>query len=530
LEEGCPRIHGLPKQFMINTQGQINWKLLSIIAVIVVAGYRLFLLLWQFNFFHFLVPPSPDLAAHLQMTDGFIDGSGKIGAYPPLLHILAAFLAKIFHTGSLEIFAALAPYWIPLAIIVFYIMVVKLFDYRVAFWSTLVFGLVSSNPLLNFTDAQYADILGYNIIGPFFIIALVSLIKEFKYWKLFLVFVIFGVFLSAHNLSSSLIYIISLASIIAYCFVSYRSDRKQFRNAFYILIALCVGTVLFFSLSKVLFGPIIANALRGMLGGSSLNNSTSAVLDLDQVHALLVPFLEFLGMAGIGFLLVRVSDNKTRFASLFVVAWILVTWVFSRSEVFVLPQRLLRELSMPLSIAAGIFASDVLLSLKNNWLKIVFFGVFSYLILINNSQVTSSPFKLPDGFKNMVWYKDADQQKLDYITQNVSPGERIITNHSNPILNYKLQKAGYNVVYYVLPKSVSEADGVDLQEQIQVAVRGSGARYLFIGTAPVAVNPDVYYQQFVNYEEATSQLKKYQYKKQDLARVFEDGSELIYVR
>jgi hypothetical protein len=85
-------------------------------------------------------------------------------------------------------------------------------------------------------------------------------------------------------------------------------------------------------------------------------------------------------------------------------------------------------------------------------------------------------------------------------------------------------------VFYTEPKNLSEANEADSKEVIQNAVRGSGAQYLLIGSAPAGVKPEVYYQQFVNYETETAKLKRYQYKKQDLIKVFEDGSELIYVR
>lgn len=512
-----------------NEDKQPNWRALSTLGIALLAIYRFYLISWQFKFYNFLVPPSPDLASHLQMTDGFINGSAKLGFYPPLLHVIAAFLARTFHTGSLEIFNFMAPFWIPLAIIAFYLLVTKIFDYKVAFWATLAFSIVSSSPLLNFGDAQYADILGYNLIGPFYIIALVSLVKEFKYWKLLLTFLLFALFLSAHSLSSVLIYVVSFVSVAIYCFSSYKIDRKQFKNSFFVLISLCLGTVVFLALSKVFFGPLISKAVEGIISSNSLvKNSTSLVLDYSSISYLLPPFLEFMGLVGIVFLLVRISNAKTRFASIFVIVWIALIWIFSRSAIFVLPQRIFRELPLPLSIASGILVCDLLPVLKNNWHKIGFVALFCYFIIINNSQVAVSPFLIPDGLKNQVWFRDIDQSKLDFITSNVDKNDLILANFSNPILTYKLKLAGYGVSGFASASS-SNPSASEKEEFVTNKISASGARYLFIGVIPFGVNPEVYFSGFVEYENSTKLLNLYKYQEKDLVKEFADGSKLIMI-
>lgn len=508
---------------------KLNWRTISIVSVLILAIYKYCVILWQFNFFHFLVPPSPDLVAHLEMTDSFINGTAKLGSYPPLLHIITAFLARIMHFGSLDVFMLIAPFWIPLSIIVFYLLVSKIFDYKIAFWSTLVFALVSSNPLLNFGDAQYADILGYNLIGPIYIIALVSLVREFKYSKLLLVFVLFCLFLSAHSLSAILLYIVSFISVAIYCFVTFNTDRRQFKNSFIVFIALCVGIIPFLALSKVFFGPIISNAISALTGGSILiKDPTSAVLEYSSILTLLSPFLEFIGFAGMGFLLIKFSKGQARFASLFVVVWILTVWFFSRNSLFVLPQRIFREISLPLSIASGILAVEMSLLFKNNWYKIGFFAIFTYLVIINETQVFVSPFLPPDGLKNQVWFRDVDQVEYDYMVAILKKNDVILSNFSNPILHYKLKVAGYKVIGFSNTE-MSDKSVTEREEFISKEVKSSGARYLFIGAMPQGVNPEVYFTQFVNYEKSTSLLNEYKYPERNLMRQFTDGSKLIMI-
>lgn len=508
----------------------LNWKTISLVGVIFLAWYRFYIISWQFKFFHYLVPPSPDLVAHLQMTDSFINGAGKLGTYPPLFHIITAFMANHLHIGSLGVFNLIAPFWIPLAIIIFYILVTKMFGYKVAFWSTLIFAFVSSSPLYNFADAQYADILGYNIIGPFFIIALISLIRKFKYWKLLVVFTLFALFLSAHNLSSILIYIVSFISVAVYCFVSYKTDKVQFKNAFRVLIAFCAFTVFTVILSKIFFGPLLSSAVSSLTQGSALvKNSTSAILEYDNISLIVPPFLEFIGLIGVGFLFLRISQGKARFASLLVIVWIVITWLLSRSSMLVLPQRILREIPLPLSIASGIAAVEMFSLFKNSWQKIGFFALFSYLIVINNSQVSVSPFVLPNGLTNQIWFRDIDQIKYDYIIGHLDKNDEILANSSNPILYYKLEAAGYKIVNFT-SIDVSKRPAVDQEHYVSSNVKDSGAKYLFIGAMPPGVSPDLYFSQFANYKLTTDLLNHYKYPKRQLVQQFADTSKLILIK
>ncbi len=205
-----------------------------------------------------------------------------------------------------------------------------------------------------------------------------------------------------------------------------------------------------------------------------------------------------------------------------------MTWVFSRSSLFVLPQRIFREISLPLSIAAGIFAVDVSHLLQLRWQKIAFFSLFSYLVVINSSQIFVSPFILPEGLSGQVWFKDVDQEKLEYIKENIPLGPVIMTNRSNTVLQYKLAKEGYNLKYF----GETGGDLVTSKQKAQLVqdkITQSRASYLLIGALPEGVNPDVYFTQYPNYQDVVGVLNTYQYKKDHLMRQFSDGSKLIRV-
>lgn len=325
-------------------------------------------------------------------------------------------------------------------------------------------------------------------------------------------------------------YIISMVSLAASCIASRKKDKLEYKKSMFTLLVFVAGAFIFLALSRIFFGDLLSSTFSAAIHAEELiQDTTSNVLDYDNIPSLLPAFIEFIGLMGMGFLFIRIAkDKQARFASIFIIAWIVVTWVFSRSSLFVLPQRIFREISLPLSIAAGIFAVDVSHLLQLRWQKIAFFSLFSYLVVINSSQIFVSPFILPEGLSGQVWFKDVDQEKLEYIKENIPLGPVIMTNRSNTVLQYKLAKEGYNLKYF----GETGGDLVTSKQKAQLVqdkITQSRASYLLIGALPEGVNPDVYFTQYPNYQDVVGVLNTYQYKKDHLMRQFSDGSKLIRV-
>jgi hypothetical protein len=325
-------------------------------------------------------------------------------------------------------------------------------------------------------------------------------------------------------------YVVSMVALAIGCVLTRKTDKTEYKKLLFTLVIFASGAFVFLAISKIFFGDLVSSVFDAVIHANKLiQDTTSEVLNYSNMSSLLPPLIEFVGLAGIGFLLIRVTKNKeNRFAGIFVITWVLITWALSRSSIFVLPQRIFREISLPLSIASGIFIADMAHILHSRRQKIAFFSMFAYLVVINSSQVFVSPFLLPEGLSGQVWYKDVDQEKFEYIKENIPVGPVIITNHSNTILQYKLIKEGYKLSYFS-----ETGEGLDTDKQkaqlVQDKITKSRASYLFIGALPEGVNPDVYFTQFANYDDATDILETYKYDKNDLMRQFSDGSKLIRV-
>jgi len=499
--------------------------------LLIIVGIKASIIFWQFNFYHFLVPPSPDLVAHLKMTDQFIAGNWTLTGYPPLLHTLTALAANYFHTDSLAIYNVIAPYWLIIPIFTFYILVNVMFEYKTAFWATLVFALVSTSPLLSFADAEYADILGYCIIGPLYLASFFWLMKDYRWWKLIIPLVLFGLLLSAHQLSAMLVYLVTLASLAVNLIVNHRADKLERKKTMIVLACFLFGTFLFYILAKIFFGSLLSNTFTSIFQFKRpISDITGDVFQYSELSFPLAPFLEFVGFAGIAIsLVVYKEDKQRRFPIVAMIVWVLLVWLMSRSSLSVLPQRIFREVSLPLSIAAGFFAVTIFQLLHNNYQKYLMALIFGYLIVINSSQLFLNPFMLPDGFKNMVWYRENDQEKYDYINTNLNKDNKILVNSFNPVLVYKLQKAGFGLDQFVSLEPPNLKDKKLKTSTINDSVNNSGSTYLLLGVAPDGVNTDVYFTSFVNYTKATEYLSNYEYDKSNLIKQFSDGSKLIKI-
>lgn len=516
----------------------INLKKLSVFVLVLLALFKLYLVQWQFSFHHLLVPPSPDLTAHLEMIDGVINAIRDhklslsiLTGYQPLFKLIIGYIAVIFSKDSLTVLKAIAPYWLIIIIPPFYYLVKKMYGWQIAFWATTVFVVVSSNPLLNFADAQYPDILGYNLIAPLYLIALINLLNNGKRLRDYLsYFALLVMLFLSHYLVVALMILVSVITLLVY--LPNRQDRgKKWLNLKSCLLVFCVLTVSYLLLNIFAFNYLVPMFKSAINLRAPINDATAAVLNYSLLNSLLAPFLQFIGWAGLLYCIINTwvkKDNEKRLSNILLIVWVIVLWIMSRSSLFALPQRIFREISVPLSISSGIFIFETIKKFSTNLQKIIISGLFGYLMVINFSQLNQPPFLLPDGFRDMAWFRSVDQQKYDYITENIPKDKAILTNNSNPVLLYRLEKAGY-VVHRVadfVPNTVLPKNNKIF---ITDFINGSGSSFLFINSIPSNVNPQVYFYQYADYDKTRGYFDQYDYARSQINKKFVDGSKLIAI-
>ncbi len=507
---------------MKNRKKYYSWLFIFLLVV-----FKAYIIFWQFRKFNLLVPPSPDLFNHLRMIDEVLAGR-YIYDYPPLFHWIISIASHLTGSEPLVVLRAIAPFWLLLPIYPFYILSRSMFGWRVAFWATSVFIMVSANPLLNFGDAQYPDILAYNLIAPFYLLFLIKTVRSGNYWYFIPTVGLFLLTLIAHHFTSALMLAVTLVSLAGYAMYSYCNCRKKELKKIFIIFGLFAASAIpIYILARIFFGNFLSVVIGGLFHTRLETDAPiHKVLDLSEISYVLAPFLQFIGFAGLVWIFIKIPRMKRNvFPAILMLSWVVLFWIMSRSSFFYLPQRVLREISFPLCIASGFFAVSTVNLLEKQWHELLFFAVFSYLIVINSVQLYQKPFLLPDGFRYMSWFTAEDQQKYEYITNNLKENCVIATNQSNPILQYKLQKSGCSVTDI---HNIVKNEKVD-KNNIGTFIKQARVRYLFIGVMPKFTPADVYYTQFGSYEYATELLNMYPYNESDVVKEFSDGSKIIVV-
>ncbi len=487
-------------------------------VLLAVAALRFFLIIWQFNAHHLLVPPSPDLVPHALFIDQILGGEFIWSVYPPLFHLLIALVVTLTGNSPLTILLAIAPYWFLLILPPFFLLALRLIGWHGAFWATLIAILVSLSPFTNFVDAQYPNILGYNIFGVlslgFFIVGVESRRRR-DIWIGFALLIATGL---THHLSFALMYsLIGLSALVTFRLATDWDQKQQLRLILRLLVGL--GVTLLVVLSGYGNGIIPATLTALFKMQPLITDPTGTVLsyaNLDQVPALLLA----LGLIGSLIILKEIiQTTERRFGLIVLLLWVITLWLLSRTPFAVLPQRIFRELNIPLAITAGLAVATTLDWFRVRWQKILIGGLWAYLFLINTYQLFVPPLLLPDGFKQLTWFHAVDRDKETYLLAKLQPTNLLIANSSNPILTYSLRREGRQVMEVVTrtagPPTNPDTFGL------------TSADYIFIGILPPGVDPDTYFTSFIDYKATTRYLGQYvEGFGWPLIKQFDDGSKL----
>lgn len=507
---------------------KFNYNLIACLVLVGAFAFKAYLIFWQYNFYHLLVPPSPDLIAHTEMIDQYLKTGNIFYGYPPLFHIIVAKISLMLNQPALETLTIISPYFLLIVIPPFYWLVKGIFNFRVAFWATIIYILGSSMPLYNFIDAQYADILGYSIITPFYFLSLIYCLKKKNYWLLFLPLLLFIGLIASHHLSAALVWIISMVALLVDSLILLFQKSKNY-FPLRVLVFYSLVSIIFYFIARLLFKDVLITGYNSVINLKPItDNIWSSVQEYRDINQLVTPLVEFLGLAGLVTTIKKIDRDSASFSNILLIVWVILFWIFSRFLFIGLPTRILRELSLPLSIFAGIFIVEVLNGLKDNWQKYIVIFLFSYVIIINIVQVSVDPFLIPSGFSYMSWYKNIDEQKYQFFDRYILKNKKILTNYSNPILNYKLKRAGYNLDLFKEDYSELLTDEAK-KEKLASLLTTIKPDYLFIGAKPESTSEDIYFEQFNNYTKVTDFLNKYEYSGSQLVKKFDDGSKLIII-
>ena len=513
------------------------WISLAVVALVLA---KFFFILWQFRVGGFLVAPGGDWYNHIAYAEN-LDQIFPNFAYPPLFHYLLRFVTNRFWGGDyLASILALAPYFLILPVIMVYFLGKNLFSKKVGLWALVLVVFCSGYPLLNFADGSYPDLLNYGIVVP---LVLIFLFRSLRHGR-WLDFLLTGFFVSISFLThhfSSITLLASVVPFLVFLILYHNIDAPKIKkNLYKLLFALFVFAIFWFFVLKFTFGPAFYKAITNLVtqGESPVQHTVAAKpYEYQDIYTIVRPIILFFGVAGLAVLFTEFGQKKKR-EIIFLMIWIAVVWVLSRANWSGLPPRFLRHIDLPLIISSAFFIVYILENCPTSMNKILATGLFGYMIVINTAQLVVPPFKLNDGLYPWVWYRQIDEDKYQYMVENIDRGTAILTTNSNPYLNYKLAKKFQlqkintgNVPKCLVDPSDAEEAGVCLKDSralLDGIVKSSLADYVFVGQKPYDID-ELTFAEFNGYTQTTALLKLFEDGKTPEKR-FIDGSKLYKVK
>lgn len=480
---------------------RINLSITLILLFII--ALRAYTLYWGFLYDGFLVPPGGDAPNHLTIIKNIMATgqyfSGTIG-YPPSYHIAMVVLSRLFHTSPLYMVTTTGPLLVLFPVVVTYFAARKLFGPLTGIISAAMVGLVGVGPLRGYIDGNYPNLLGsecFMVLGLSF---LVASLREKPLLNLALGTLMLVLLSITHDLSLALFLAIIVSFLVALLFI-HRLQPVKLPHYHY-FIWLSSGIVITISI----LGWAVGRVSSLVAYGSFLIGKAPTLFDaylrtplaLDQYPETIGPLVWYGGVIG---LIVLVSMPRKTIGwerRLLLIVWIAFVFLISRLSISGLPARFTRELTIPLAISAGYGLAWFIGEAKNRFTQIITAGIASWLLVTNIAMVSTGPFKLPGGFRQMVWFWPEDQEKLDYL-QALPVNSTIASTPSSPFYQVLLD-----------------------HRRLEVTSEPSQFQYILVANK-TATNPDpIAYPYFAQYETIRQALERY--PNAMTIKTFADGS------
>jgi len=429
-------------------------------------------------------PLSWDIIYHIQyaqiyakygfvLTDPLLDSpvGQKIG-YPPLFHLLLAYLGLITKVDLFQIARSMQPF-LAMFIVLSVTYVGKKLYGTIAGISAgflLISSLLLSRIILPLPENLALIFLPLSVY--FYYYSLKE--KSIKYAVL--AGLLFTIIILTHETASlSLFLIITSFSIIELILYRNKSIFKDY-GAFLILpISLLITGVL----ALLIFAPYIINSIL-QLGFTA---STGFITSISNNRPLgVLPYIGYLGVIVLPFALVGaiVAFKKLEKNDIVIFTWIIVMFLLSNAywfDVNVVTYRVLVYLLLPLSILGGFGLSQVYLKLKNyknfsskNFrisflISIFVLATFSGILTVESPKIAT--FSVKNQYGNIQiappspseidlarWFNENGDKSKSILTNNLFTGTFLVTETGMP-LHYGFEDFNKNI-----PESAFKSAGI----------------------------------------------------------------------
>lgn len=382
--------------------------------------------------FKYPVPPGDDPASHYQMAKQFYDGkssifgSWRIGGYPPGYHLLVAKTAHLLNANPLQIILWTYPAVFIVAGLAIFATTYGLFGPWAGFFSFLVYSFATRSTIQLLNDGSYPNLLASHALLPLFFLFVVKFLQKKKIIYL-LLGLLFALLIAFTHHATTLVLLVILTAILPVFIIGY-AFRKQWtlsKVLFLLIESLAVFILLFITIMKSeLFAPAksLLNSTLGVTSAFPFINF-AAKADRDAIWKIvnypsqIGPVATYFGLVGlVGLILVTFIKRKQiyYFPIIILTVWILLLFLGSRMIFLSNPERLGRDLAVPVSIVIGGFIAIFISQFKTYWVKA--FLVISSFIFIgwNVPERINSAL----AYQPMVRVTPADLEAIEFLTSN----------------------------------------------------------------------------------------------------------------
>lgn len=376
---------------IIKNRSKLFWPIfiLGVVCLIFIQYYGLVT-------YHYAVPPGDDPANHYQMIKPFYDRTGDIwttwknGGYPPGYHLFIASLSHLFHAEPLKVMLWFYPIILVLAGIAIFLTTYFIFGPWAGLLAFVIYGFTTTSPIQLLNDGGYPNLLAGHVFLPLAVLFFIKFFQERK--KLYILpFVLASLMvLFTHHISTFIFFAIICTSI-PFLIVYYGFEKKwiwQKVEVYVVGYLLILLALLVFFYNSSLLAParsMLDNTIRfstrlpfiRIIGQAD----PTALLPVSFYPKQIGPIAIYGGLASLVLLpvlLIRKKNNKLLIAYVIALIWIAVLYAGSRQPYLTNPERLGRDLAVPLSIITGATIVYVLEFL--NFYPLVLFATIITLI------------------------------------------------------------------------------------------------------------------------------------------------------
>jgi len=409
---------------------QWGWIIVGIFAL----ALEIFLIFYTYWHRHYLVPPGNDVITHYGIIQNILE-TGKInfGLYPPGFHLIVIALSRLFHQSIWTILASWTPVLIVLPALAMFFLLRQLFSLRVSILTSAILLLTSGYPLYAFVDGNYPDMLAYGVFGVLLFAFLIRFYRTGKYLNLIWSGIFLLLIAFTHSLTFFNIFGILLIFGLWQFYQSLHKSKIQLEKKIFlgfgaILLIAAIG----YLLASRLYGSTALQFISGVFHNQPFLKNTylNTILNYEEYPRFNGSLIWYFGLAGFFYILIASFAKKEKSKSKqLIIVWLLFLYLLSRLSVSGFPGRFVRELALPLTVSTA-FLFDYLIERNLNRQRlgqILAFGLIGYLIIINSALYTGLD-KIPNGFIDQIWYWPVDQQKVDFLSQNIPKNQIVLYN------------------------------------------------------------------------------------------------------